>query len=749
MKRTVVILILTLTALFGLSAQGGVPTGQKERPKVGLVLSGGGAKGVAHIKVLQVLEEAGMPIDYIAGTSMGAIIGGLYSIGYTPHEMDSMVRTQDWLSLISDRVARDDKRFYERESADTYILSVPMSLDTKFALPSGVTAGQNVLNLLNEMTIGYHDKDIDFNEMPIPYACVAYDMVKGEEYVFRSGNLPTAIRASMSIPGAFAPVLLDSMVLVDGGIYNNFPVDVVKKMGAEIIIGVDLTAGIPELAEINSIFGMVDQVATIIGREKYDENRKNTDLYINPRVKPYTSASFTAEAIDTLLVRGETAAREKWDEILALKDEICGADYVYQKIQRSRMLDVDSISVGAISFSGLSMNEEPLIRYSLGLEENTTITKQKLNNSIERLRGSGAFSYVTYTLDSKPPYNMVISVNEKQEGVVNLGFRFDTEEMASILLGTTLNFRGLMGPRLDAQLRLNENPYIKLDFNSSRWFLGRFGISYMYKYNKFTFYDHGKNPTRITFDQHKVDLFFNNFNPDKFSVNVGVQYEYFNYQSFLWSTDPSDMAVIVPKGFINYFAKGHYENMDDYYYPTKGYRVNTQLMLHTDNAYQFEKELPFASVQYSFQTAISYNNRLTFTPSVYGRTLIGNFANKENYFAYLNALGGELNGRYVTQQMVFPGIRNIEYFDNSLIVASLEVRMRLFKRNYISVKGAFGLQNNNFFKMFIGEDFQNKHIWGIGIKYSYNSPIGPISLQLDTSNINKGLGIYVSVGKNF
>ena len=736
-------------ALANAWAGDGVPEVKGERPKVGLVLSGGGAKGVAHIKVIQVLEEAGMPIDYIAGTSMGAIMGGLYSIGYTSHELDSMVRTQDWMALISDRVARDDKRYHERESADTYIISVSMSLDRKFALPSGATAGQNVLNLLNEMTIGYHDKDIDFNEMPIPFACVAYDMVKGDEYVFHSGNLPTAIRASMSIPGAFAPVLLDSMVLVDGGIYNNFPVDVVKKMGADIVIGVDLTAGIPEYEEINSIFGMVDQIANIIGREKYKNNRSNVDLYINPKVKPYTSASFTAEAVDTLLVRGETAAREKWDEILELKSRICGADYVYEKIQRSRMLDADSISVGKITFTGLTVNEEPLIRYSLGLEENTQVTKQGLNNAIERLRGSGAFSYVTYTLDSKPPYDMVISVNEKQEGVVNLGFRFDTEEMASILLGTTLNFRGLMGPRLDATIRLNENPYIKLDFNSSRWFLGRVGASYMFKYNKFTFYDHGKDPTRITFGQHKVDLFFNNANPDKFSVNVGVQYEYFNYQSFLWSTDPADMAVIKPKGFINYFATGHFENMDDYYYPTKGYRINTQLMLHTDNAYQFEKEMPFASVQYNIRRAISYNSRLTFIPSIYGRTLIGNFNNKENYFAYLNALGGELQGRYVSQQMVFPGIRNVEYLDNSLLIASLEVRMRLFRRNYISIKGAFGLQNDNFFKMFTGEDFQNKHLWGIGVKYSYNSPIGPISLQLDTSNINRGLGIYVSVGKNF
>lgn len=174
---------------------------EQERRKVGLVLSGGGAKGVAHIGVIKVLEEAGIPIDYIAGTSMGAIIGGLYSIGWSTQELDSLVRNQDWMALLSDKIPRRDKLLSEKEITDMYILSVPLSLDKKFSIPSGVLAGQSVLNLLNEMTLGYHDDDLDFDSLPIPFACVAYDMVKGEEQVYRHGNLPLAIRASMSIPG--------------------------------------------------------------------------------------------------------------------------------------------------------------------------------------------------------------------------------------------------------------------------------------------------------------------------------------------------------------------------------------------------------------------------------------------------------------------------------------------------------------------------------------------------------------------
>ena len=165
---------------------------EQERRKVGLVLSGGGAKGVAHIGVIKVLEEAGIPIDYIAGTSMGAIIGGLYSIGWSTQELDSLVRNQDWMALLSDKIPRRDKLLSEKEITDMYILSVPLSLDKKFSIPSGVLAGQSVLNLLNEMTLGYHDDDLDFDSLPIPFACVAYDMVKGEEQVYRHGNLPLA-----------------------------------------------------------------------------------------------------------------------------------------------------------------------------------------------------------------------------------------------------------------------------------------------------------------------------------------------------------------------------------------------------------------------------------------------------------------------------------------------------------------------------------------------------------------------------
>ena len=259
MKKLLCFLLMVLAVLPSLAAQ---------RKKVGVVLGGGGAKGVAHIGVLKVLEEAGIPIDYVAGTSMGAIVGGLYSIGYTPAEIDTMVLEQDWTMLLSDRIKRNSLTFPEKENSERYILSLPFGKEKKDRVIQGMIKGQNLMNLFSNLTIGYHDS-VDFQKFNIPFACVAVDAVDGKDYVFRKGSLPLAMRASMAIPAVFAPVRLDSMVLIDGGLNDNFPVDVARQMGADIIIGVDLgTSDLKKLEALNTNGKEVGQIISLHGYEK-------------------------------------------------------------------------------------------------------------------------------------------------------------------------------------------------------------------------------------------------------------------------------------------------------------------------------------------------------------------------------------------------------------------------------------------------------------------------------------------------
>ena len=278
----------------------------------GIRWGGGGAKGVSHIGVLKVLEEAGIPIDYIAGTSMGAIVGGLYAIGYSATEIDSMVASQDWQLLLSDRVKRDNLTFPEKENSERYVISLPFGIEKKDRLVGGMIKGQNLQNLFSNLTIGYHDS-VDFNSFPIPFACVAVNLVDGKDFVFRKGSLPIAMRASMAIPAAFTPVKLDSMVLVDGGLNNNYPADVVKTMGADIVIGVDLgTSDLKNLQHLNSTIGVVGQIVALHGYEKYVHNTEITDLLIRPNTSPYNSASFTTAALDTLIMRGNCSETSRF-----------------------------------------------------------------------------------------------------------------------------------------------------------------------------------------------------------------------------------------------------------------------------------------------------------------------------------------------------------------------------------------------------------------------------------------------------
>lgn len=353
-KSTLATLILCICFILPYSAYA-----QNHRKKVGVVLSGGGAKGVAHIKALKVIEEAGIPIDYIVGTSMGSIVGGLYAIGYTPEQLDSMVRKQDWTFLLSDRIKRSEMSLTQRERSSKHLISVPFTKNPKEAVSGGFIKGQNLANLFSELTVGYHDS-IDFNKLPIPFACVSANVVNGDQIVFHNGVLSTAMRASMAIPGIFTPVRKDSMVLVDGGIINNYPADVAKAMGADIIIGVDVQNALKGADKLNSAPDILGQIVDLTCQSNHEKNVKLTDTYIRVNVDGYSSASFSPAAIDSLMQRGEQAARSQWASLIDLKKKIGISDHYQPKKHGpfSTLSQSRTIYVTDISFSGVEENDK-------------------------------------------------------------------------------------------------------------------------------------------------------------------------------------------------------------------------------------------------------------------------------------------------------------------------------------------------------------------------------------------------------
>ena len=245
-----------------MAAQDSISQSQQKVPKVGLVLSGGGAKGFAHIGVLKVIDSLNIKIDYVAGTSMGAIIGSLYASGYSGQQLDSIFKSLNFEDVINDNLPRSAKTFYERENSEKYGVTLPFTR-FKINLPSALSRGQNVFNLLSKLTLDVSDIS-DFEQLPIPFFCVATDVETGKAVILDHGNLAQAVTASGAFPSLFQPVVIDDRILIDGGVVNNYPIDELKAKGMDIIIGVDVQDGLATREELNSAPSILLQI-NIIG----------------------------------------------------------------------------------------------------------------------------------------------------------------------------------------------------------------------------------------------------------------------------------------------------------------------------------------------------------------------------------------------------------------------------------------------------------------------------------------------------
>lgn len=332
MQKSTIILILLLTIVCAVPSTAQKKSASK-RLKVGLVLGGGGAKGAAEVGVLKYIEQSGIPIDYIAGTSIGSINGGLYACGYRSPQLDSMYRSQEWMTLLADRNVDLQEDLIKKKDGVVYVLGFPVGRKhSSIADPHvGVIRGDSVISLLAKMT-GRPDS-MSFDDLPIPFRCVATDYKKGREVVLSSGYLPQAMRASMAIPGAFKAVEIDSVSLMDGGLLNNLPVDVVRQMGADVVIAVDLTQNKHEGEKRKTAPVYLKIIKNNLARlavwaierpdlDKYEENRKSADVYINPNLKGFSAASFDEKSIDEMIARGDKAGKKAYHDLLKLKKRV-------------------------------------------------------------------------------------------------------------------------------------------------------------------------------------------------------------------------------------------------------------------------------------------------------------------------------------------------------------------------------------------------------------------------------------------
>lgn len=719
-------------------------TAQK-RPKVGLVLSGGGAKGVAHIGVIKVIEEAGIPVDYVVGTSMGSIIGGLYSIGYTPSQMDSMVRKQNWPFVLSDKIRRSKQNITSREDSETYLITVPWGKNISKTIFSGLVRGENISNLFNELTVGYHEPT-DFNKLPIPFACVAEDIVSGQEVDIHHGRLPIAMRASMAIPGVFSPVRKDSMVLVDGGVVNNYPVDVARKMGADIIIGVDVQNDLRQAWQLKTARDIINQMVGLLGKELYEKNLKKTDAYIKVDVEGYSSSDFNHEDIDSLIQRGERAARKIYPQLANLRKKLGLRQG--QPTPRPAQYNSDTnrkLNINDISVIGLEKMDEKWLFKKFDLKENSKIKLSKIVDVAERLRADLGYTSANYELvkTDKDHYDLIYKLAKKNENTVKLGVRIDSEEIASAKLKAThqvwkqtpsyLSFTARLGKRLGADL----------DYNWIPTPLREVGIGYAFHYNDIDFYKNGKKTNNSTYRHHCGQFQFSDVWLRNLRFTLGLRYEYYNYDKFLYTDEfhGGGKFNIENEHFFTTYAGIKYETLDKAYFPTHGIAGGAEIEYYTDNLNKKNDHRGVTALSGGLKTVIKLTNRFNIIPSAYGRFIFG----RDLPYAKLNILGGpSKRGSILPQQLPFNSINTAQIMDNQLLTGSLNFRQRMGSDHYLTLLTEYALTSDK-----IKHVFDAQTMFGIGARYSYDSLLGPLEITAAYNNRSNKLYIYLNLGYRF
>src|SRR5256884_6533290 len=283
-------------------------TAPRPRPKIGVALEGGGALGLAHIGVLKWFEEHHIPVDYVAGTSMGGLVGGFYAAGMNPDELKTLIEGLDWRKILGDRPLYEDLSFRRKEDQRAYPNSLIFGLRHGLSLPAGLNAGHQIGLLIDRVTLPY-DEVPSFDALPVPFRCVATDLVSRKAYVFKDGSLAVALRATMSIPGAFSPVHDGKAVYVDGGLLNNLPTDVVRQMGAEIVIAVHLEKAPVEAKDIQSVFGVLNNSVRVVLEENELRSLAQADAVVSVPLSEYNTVDYTKSA--QIMQRGYEAANSR------------------------------------------------------------------------------------------------------------------------------------------------------------------------------------------------------------------------------------------------------------------------------------------------------------------------------------------------------------------------------------------------------------------------------------------------------
>ena len=720
------------------------------RKRVAVVLSGGGAKGMAHIGVLKVLERAGIPVDIVTGTSMGSIIGGLYAIGYNANALDSLVRVQDWGYVISDREDLSNQSLSDRRKQNTYFINTNLGKKDKNA--GGIIKGKNLAELFQQLCVGYTDS-IDFTrDLPIPFACVATNIIDNSEYDFHSGRLAQAMRASMAIPAAFSPVRIGDMVLVDGGLRNNFPADIARQMGADIIIGVTVQ-GPPKVAEnLGGTMSIISQIVDVNCKNKYDENLAITDLHFPVDTKGFNAASFTPAAIDTLIRRGEEEAMRHWDQILALKKRIGIDDSFRPTILQPLRPQVltEKRHVTGFTFENMTAQDERFIRQKHHLNKLDSIDAKLQQQLTTTMRVDLFYQTAECRLvQDGDDMRAILTAGGRKSAQLHAGARFDTEEYATVQVGLDIPWKTLIPVSTELTVRLGKRIMGRMEITGHPRYFTRPKFCYTFYRNDIDVYLNGDRDYNMRYNQSQAELTPLNFDLRHFNIQFGLRWDYMHYRSGLGSETSSQM-YFENEHFISYRGRVNYNSEDNWYFPTRGVRFKAEYAYVTNNFVKLNEYAPdgtklgkttgMSEVSANWRASFTFGSRFTLQPMVYGRLLFGNVVPT----VLSNTIGGEWFSHYVEQQMPFAGIGRMESIDKQFFAAQLQAQQRIGEKHYALLKVAFG-QNADKVRNLL----DHRALFGVQAAYYYNTMFGPVGASLGYSNHTKSAYFFINLGYVF
>lgn len=723
----------------------------EDRPKIGVTLSGGGAKGLAHIGILKAIDSAGIKVDYITGTSMGSIIGSLYAIGYSAADIERMAAKMDWGEMLSNQSSLRGIVMEEKEEYSRYAVELPW-VNNAFRLPSGVVEGEELWLKFSELFFPVYNIK-DFDHFSIPFKCISADVETGEAVVSDTGELITAVRASMAIPSLFTAIEDNGKRLVDGGVVRNFPVRDVKEMGADFVIGSRVAVGLQPKEKVTNALQILMQIVFFKEAATSKDDIGLCDIYIPMPLENYTAASFGKAP--EILKYGLEQGRKLYPQFKRLADSL-DALYGTQYIEPNRLPKVDSILISGIEITGLEETTKDFFVHMMGFETGRYYTSAKLGRMVRKVFGTRYYNRIVYFLDPLPNGTVRIKFNvvENPATFAKLGIHYNN--FTGISLIGNLTSRNFFLPHSRSLLTLNVGENLRVRAEHLQY-LGRgknialtLGTQYerldINTYNDFekdglfaiNFF---KGEARVQYSANR-----------KFTVGIGSRYEWLKYE-------PSIRSVVDVRGkneFLTSFGFLGVNTLNRNIYPERGIKIDGEfgwvynqrpgIVFYTEgnpivdpdsagityNNYQrailnIEAYIPFSS-RFVFSTAFQSGVNLQYKQSILNDFNVGGLT------------------KTFRNQVLFAGLE--ENSVNTPSVASLQLALRWRIYNNLYGIGRINGLVNNFVSM--NNLLQKPNfLSGYALTLAYNFALGPLEISAMYCDQTRSMRSYINLGIPF